>query len=219
MWRFGCPGSFPDWRRSPSGSRVCRPIAVSEVAVRAIQWNVGPEGAPPADIATRVSGDAELFASELWFMAPTSYRVHVEVDGRDGIGIAVVPVLALAAAQRDMPKGMGLVLSGLGLFLALGLLTIIGAAVRESGVQPGDSPDPARRRRSRVAVGIGAVLLAAILLGGRLWWNAEALAYGESVVYRPFTSDASVREDAPGGQRLLTLAINDRRWPPPPATC
>ena len=192
------------------------PDRVSEVAVRAIQWNVGPEGAPPADIATRVSGDAELFASDLWFMAPTSYRVHVEVNGRDGKGVAVVPVLALATAQREMPRGMGFVLAGLGLFLALGMLTIIGAAVRESGVRPGESPDPARRRRSRIAIAIGAALLAAILLGGRLWWNAEALAYGESVVYRPFASDASVREEAAGGRRVLTLAIKDRRWPPAP---
>jgi hypothetical protein len=184
------------------------------VTVRAIQWNVGPEGAPPADPALPVPGDPTLYAADLWFMAPTSYRVQVEIDGPKGRGTAVVPVLALATEQRDMPRSLGFVLAGLGLFLAVGLLTIIGAAVRESIVPPGEAPHPGRRRRARIAMTIGAVLVILIVVGGRAWWNAEALAYGESVLYRPFNSTASVREE--NGHRILTLAIDDRRWPPPP---
>ena len=55
-----------------------------------------------------------------------------------------------------------------------------------------------------------------ILLGGRAWWNAEALAYGESVLYRPFTSDGVGARATGRAAALLTLAIDDRRWPPPP---
>ena len=59
-----------------------------------------------------------------------------------------MPVLALATAQRDdAAAASGWCSPGSALFLALGLLTIIGAAVRESVVPPGDEPDPARRRR------------------------------------------------------------------------
>jgi hypothetical protein len=197
------------------------PDAITRVTVQAIQWNVGPEGAPPPDVAARVPGDPEVFAADLWFMAATSYRVHVLVDGRDGSGTAVVPVLALATEQRDMPRDMGLILSGLGLFLVAGLLTIIGAAVRESVVAPGESPEPRRRRRARIAVAVSAVLLIAIVLGGRAWWDAEALAYGELVLYRPFATEASIRDtfdaSSPSGarQRVLTLMIADRRWQPP----
>ena len=61
---------------------------------------------------------------------------------------------------------------------------------------------------------IGAVIVVVGFTGGRAWWNAEAFAYGESVLYRPFDSTATVRDD--GARRLLTLAIDDRRWPPPP---
>ena len=86
------------------------PDAITRVTVQAIQWNVGPEGAPPADVAARVPGDPEVYAADLWFMAATSYRVHVLVDGRDGSGTAVVPVLALATAQREMPRAIGLML-------------------------------------------------------------------------------------------------------------
>jgi hypothetical protein len=184
------------------------------VTVRAIQWNLGSEGAPPADPALPVPGDPTLYAADLWFMAPTSYRVHVEINGPKGRGIAVVPVLALATEQRDMPRSLGLVLAGLGLFLAVGLLTIIGAAVRESVVPPGEAPHPGRRRRARIAMTIGAVIVILTIIGGRAWWNAEALAYGESVLYRPFKATAAVREEK--GSRILTLAIDDRRWPPPP---
>jgi hypothetical protein len=190
------------------------PDAIARVSVRAIQWNVGPEGAPPADVAQRVPGDAELYASDLWFMAPTSYRVHVEVEGRDGKGTAVVPVLALATAQREMPRSMGVVLSALGLFLGVGLLTIVGAAVRESVVPPGDAPEPSRRRRARFATAVGAAVLGLVAAGGWAWWTAEAFAYGESVLYRPFSSTASIR--AEGASRVLTLTIADRRWPPAP---
>jgi hypothetical protein len=57
-----------------------------------------------------------------------------------------------------------------------------------------------------------------IVFGGRAWWNLEALAYGESVVYRPFRANVSVRDDGAGEsrRRVLTLAIDDRRWPPGP---
>jgi hypothetical protein len=188
--------------------------AALRVSVQAIQWNVGPEGAPPPDRATPVPGDPDLHAADLWLMVPTSYRVHITVDGDKGTGTAVVPVLALATAQRNMPESLGLILVGLGLFLAVGLLTIIGAAVRESIVPPGEWPDPRRRRRAAVAVGIGAVLLLLVVAGGRAWWDAEALAYGEFVLYRPFTSVATIREDRE--RRVLTLRIDDDRWPPPP---
>ena len=198
--------------------RVPGANGITRMTVQAIQWNVGIEGAPPADEASRVAGDPELFAAQLWFMAPTSYRVHVTIDGSQGTGTAVVPVLALATAQREMSSGLGWTLSALGLFLAVGLLTLIGAAVRESVVPPGSDVPQSRWRRARIASTVGAVILVLVVLGGRAWWNLEAFAYGESVVYRPFRSNAAVRGDgeAQSGRRVLTLSIDDRRWPPGP---
>jgi hypothetical protein len=160
----------------------------------------------------RVPGDPELHAAELWFMSPTSYRVHVVIQGRSGEGTAVVPVMAIATAQREMPRNLGIILSALCLFLGAGLLTIIGAAVRESVVPPGEIPDAKRRRRARIVTACWALALILVVFGGRAWWNAEALAYGEWVLFRPFASKADVKEA--DGRRTLTLAIDDRRWPP-----
>ena len=206
------PGVVPGLAQISVRIQGVSPDAIRRVTVRAIQWNLGPEGAPPADTAVAVPGDRELYAAHLWLMVATSYRVLVMVDGPQGPGTATVPVMALATAQRDMSRGLGVLLTGLGLFLGVGLLTIVGVAVRESVVPPGEAPDPMRRRRARIAMTVGAGVLILVVLGGRVWWSSEAAVYAESVLYRPFASEAAVGES--NGPRMLTLTIRDRRWPP-----
>src|SRR4029077_7526477 len=96
------------------------------VTVRAGQWNVGLKGAPPPEPATAVPGDPELYAAELWFMTASSYQMAVADHGPPGGGRVILPVVALATAERPMPKWLGAVLAALGVFLTAGLLTIVG---------------------------------------------------------------------------------------------
>jgi hypothetical protein len=180
------------------------------VTVRAGQWNVGLRGAPPPAPATAVPGDPELYATELWFMTPSSYQMAVTVDGPSGGGSVIVPVVALATAERSMSPWLGAVLAALGVFLTAGLLTIIGSAVRESVLPPGLEPDRVRKRRARIGVAIMAILAGLALWGGNAWWNAEASSYSRSVLYRPFTSNATVAGDR--DRSTLTLSIRDDRW-------
>jgi hypothetical protein len=178
------------------------------VAVRAGQWNVGLQGAPPAETAVPVPGDPMLYAAELWFMTASSYQMAVDVNGPSGAGTAIVPVMALATAEREMPPWLGGVLLVLGIVLTAGLLTLIGAAVRESVLPPGDEPDRQRRRRARLATAgaiVGAVL---ILWGGNVWWEAEAESYRTFIRYRPFETTTMVSDGPP----RLTLGIRDARW-------
>ena len=181
-----------------------------QVAVRAGQWNVGLQGAPPPETATPVPGDPALYAAELWLMTPSSYQLAVDVNGPSGSGTAIVPVLALATAQRPMPPWLGAVLAALGLFLSVGFLTIIGTAVRESVLPPGQEPDARRRRRARWGIAVSAIGVALILWGGNVWWAAEAGSYGEFVLYRPFATETAItrRDD----RQVLTLGIRDNRW-------
>ncbi len=180
------------------------------VLVRAGQWDVGLEGAPPPDVAVPVPGDPSLYAAELWFMSATSYQLAVDVNGPSGSGTAIVPVLALATAEGRMPPWLGGILSALGLFLAVGFLTIIGSAVRESVLPPDEEPDARRRRRARFAVAGTAVGVFLILWGGNTWWAAEAGSYSQFVVYRPFTTQADTTRQ--GDRHMLTLSIRDARW-------
>jgi hypothetical protein len=184
--------------------------AVQRVTVHAGIWNVGVKSAPPPDAAAPVPGDRSIYAAELWFMAPTSYQLFVHVDGGQGTGTAVVPVLALATEQRGMGRSLGAILIALGLFLSVGMLTIVGAAVRESVLTPGLEPDARRRRRSRLAVAGTAVFVVLALWGGSAWWSAEANSYRNFVLYRPFNSVAVVKSE--GTRRVLTLEIHDPRW-------
>jgi hypothetical protein len=204
------PGVIPG--RASIAVRIvdAQPTSAYRVSVCAGQWNVGRAGAPPPEKASPVAGDPALYSAELWFMTPTSYQVFAIVDGPAGEGTAVVPVLALATAQRSMDPRLGVALGALGLFLSIGLLTIVAAAVRESVLPPGVEPDARRRRRSRIAAAIAAVAVALAIWGGRTWWSVEAADYGETVLYRPFASHASVR--SAGEARVLTLSIRDPRW-------
>lgn len=204
------PGVIPG--RAQVAVRIvgAKAAADQRVSVQAGQWNVGLKGAPPPEVAAAVPGDPELYAAELWFMTPSSYQLAVHVDGLSGSGTAIVPVLALATAAREMPQWLGGVLAGLGLLLVVGLITIIGTAVRESVLPPGVEPDALRRRRARIGIvvaGAGALL---ILWAGNRWWAAEATSYSEFVVYRPFS--ASAQTTPTGDGRQLTLTIRDQRW-------
>jgi hypothetical protein len=183
---------------------------VQHVTVRAGQWNLGINGAPPPEPAASVPGDASVYAAELWFMTATSYQLFVNVDGAQGHGSVVVPVLALATEQRPMGSSLGLILAALAVFLSVGMLTIVGAAVRESVLKPGVAPDVQRRRRARIAIAATAVFVALMLWGGSRWWTAEAESYRNAILYRPFASRAAVHDER--GRRVLTLEIHDNRW-------
>lgn len=180
------------------------------VTVRAGQWNVGLQGAPPPEVAASVPGDPALYAAELWFMTPTSYQLAVEVTGPSGAGTVIVPVLALATAERTMAPWLGAVLAALGLFLTVGFLTIIGSAVRESVLPPGVEPDRRRRTRARLGIAVAAAIVGLVFWGGNQWWAAEARSYSESVLYRPFAAHAKTLRHA--DRQRLTLSIRDERW-------
>src|SRR5262249_372999 len=127
-----------------------------------------------------------------------------------GHGDVLIPVLALATAERQMPSWLGGVLAALGVFLTVGLLAIIGAAVRESGLAPGVEPDRIRRRRARIGIASAAIIAGLAVWGGNVWWTAEANSYKTAVLYRPFNAAASLSHE--GDRRTLTLSIRDPRW-------
>ena len=182
---------------------------VERVSVRPLRWDVGLEGAPPPDTAQPVAGEPDLYSAELWLMTASSYSVHVTVAGAEGEGTAFVPVLAVAEQRLDMHPAMGVGLVGAALFLFVGALTVFGAAVRESVLEPGAAPDPRRRRRGRVATVVGGLVLGTVVWGGWTWWDAVDAAY-RSRIYRPLSTESAVTatDDGP----VLTLTIDDPSW-------
>lgn len=183
--------------------------AARQVLVLPVYWDPRTAAPPPPDVAARVPGDTTLYSAALWLMTGGSYGVQVTVQGAAGSGTALVPVMAVATRRLALDKPLGAALLVLALFLFAGAVTLIGAAVRESGLEPGVVPDTRRTLRSRVAMGIATVVFALALLGGRGWWNSVDAAY-RTGLYQPLHATTTVRTAGPTA--ALHLAIDDTSW-------
>lgn len=144
---------------------------------------------PIADIARRSTSDPQVFEGSLWLMSTGSWEVHVRVN--DG-GELLVPVPAVALKMRPMGEGVGYFLFGMMVFLSVGLVAIVRAAVET---------------RKNVATAIAAVLVVLALWASDKWWGGEAAAARQRV-YKPLAASASID----GGQ--LDLRISDPGWLP-----
>jgi len=192
--------------------RLLGATRVQRVLVLPVYWDPRTAAPPPPDIAARVPGDSTLYGAALWLMTGGSYSVQVTVQGDAGVGTAQVPVMAVATRRLALQWSLGAGLLAFGVFLCVGAVTLVGAAVRESGLEAGAAPDPRRTRGARIAMLVSVAVLAGALLGGRAWWNAVDAQY-RSGLYQALHATASVRVD--GGGRVLRLAIDDTSWTNP----
>ena len=223
---MGSPNVWYDGPAGPYGIRVLiRPPKVvpgladivvrvhggaERVTVAPARFDTGDEGAPAPDIATRVAGDAESFSARLWLMARGPYRIVVTIEGARGKGTTIVPVMATAEQRLAMPRALAIVFLGASVFLFFGLISLVGAAVRESVLVPGEEPSQVRRQGARVAMMIAAPVAVLLLFGGWRWWNAVDNAH-RSELDRPWKANAAVTRSA-DGVRVLTLRITDSIW-------
>ena len=201
------PGVIPGLAQA--SVRILSGAGVERVTVRPLRSDVGLGGAPPPDAAAPVRGEAGLYSGELWLMTAGSYSVEVTVAGAEGRGTVFVPVMAVAERRLAMTPAVGAALAAAGLFLFVGAVTLFGAAVRESVLEPGVEPDRTRRRRGRLATALGALALGAALGGGWAWWDAVDAAY-RSRIYQSWSTSSAIA--ASGGGPRLTLTIDDPEW-------
>jgi hypothetical protein len=140
---------------------------------------------PPTPDAMKVSeADPAFFTGSLWLMAQGSWQVRFEVDGAGGAANAGVPVPAIPLSVLPMNRSLGILLSVLGLILALGMVGIVAAAVRESRLAPGTQPTPSRRHKALMASTAAFVVVVLTIYAGNSWWNVEAAGYAADI-YHP----------------------------------
>ncbi len=191
--------------------------AASRVLVQVAQWNVGRRGAPAPEAAAPVAGAPGTWSAPLWLMTRSSYLVNVTVEGAAGRGTTSVPVVAQSTARLAMPRAYGWGLAALGGVLVAGLLTMVGAAVREGVLPPGRAPDRARLRRARAATAAAGGVVALLLTGGKRWWDGVDRDYLRGMA-RPVVARARVLPAPAGGAPTLRLAVDDTllfpRWTP-----
>lgn len=166
-------------------------------------------GTPPPDVAKPVEGREGWYATRLWIMAPGSNSVTVSVRGSKGSGSVIVPVAAVPNRRLPLHRSLGVILGALGVFLFAGIVTIAGAAVRESVLPPGEAPSARRMWGARGAMAGTAVIAGLLLLGGWAWWGGEDRGFQQRM-YRPLSTAASVAGDENG--TALRFEITDSGW-------
>jgi hypothetical protein len=166
---------------------------------------VGSDHPPTPDVAKRDTGDAHFFTSSVWLMAFGSYQVRVEVVGAEGTGRLSVPVPAIASLVSKMPAGLGAALAVMMIVLLAGMVTIVGASVREAGLAPGVEAGPGLKRKARIMMGAAAVLMAVLIFFGFRWWNSDEREY-LGHVYKPLAMTPHVDGDQ------MTLRLSDPGW-------
>lgn len=165
---------------------------VSKVSVLPARWDTGRKGAPPPDIAKPVNGETNLFSSQLWLMKSGAYSVFVNVDGAAGTGTAIVPVNSLALRRLDMPRWMSGLFLAAGIFLFIGLATLVGTAVRESSLPVGQAVTTNRRKWGRLAAGIAIILASGVITLGNKWWGLVDNDFRRNRLYKPVVARTTI---------------------------
>jgi hypothetical protein len=184
-------------------------LAALHVSAQPIEWNAGPEGAPPPDVAEPVRGEPGLYTARLWLMTASSYDIRVALQGPAGGGALAVPVSTAARRRLAMRSGMAVALVALGALLFAGVLSLVGAGMRESVLAPGELPRRRDRVRARLAMAATGLVLALALLGAKSWWDRIDAVY-RAHLYQPYHVVARVLPDGP--QQVLELRFADPRW-------
>jgi hypothetical protein len=166
----------------------------------------GAQFAPVPDVAERSAADPRLFTGSLWMMEAGAWQVRVAVNGGRGAGGIAVPVPTLPNATLEMSPALGGLLLGLMILLCAGMVAIVATMAREAGLEPGEAPDAARRRRGRIAGALAAVVVAGAVFLGSIWWGAEASTYAR-YVYKPLEAQATVQTDG-----RLRIELKDPGW-------
>lgn len=187
-----------------------------KVTVLPVHWRAGLEGAPPPDVCRPVEGDPDLYHAQLWLMSTGAYSVHVQVETAAGSGKVIVPVNSLATTRLGLSPGLTVILVGLGLLLFLLAVSVVGAAVRESVIQPGELVSNRRKQLGRAAMIAAMLILILALTGGRRWWLAVDGDYRNNRMFKSVPATTMVREN--GDERVLRLVIDEknagRTWSP-----
>ena len=170
----------------------------------------GSKFSPTPDVAQASKDDPQFFTASLWLMEFGALQVRILADGAKGKGELSVPVPSYAQRSLPMPSSLRWLLLLLTVLLAVGLVSIVGAGVRESNLEWGLTSGPSNWRRAKVVMAITAVAVIGILYLGKAWWGTDARSYQNVInFFKPPRADATLEH----GDRLVIRAKGpDSDW-------
>ncbi len=126
------------------------------------------------ELAQRSPQDTQFFVGSIWVMETYDLQVRIQIDGARGKAELGVPIPAFAQSTLGMQKSLGAFLFGCMIFLAIGIVSVVGASVREAQLQVGEAPTVKGLRRPRIAMFAAATLLLIVIFLGNAWWKVDA---------------------------------------------
>jgi hypothetical protein len=126
------------------------------------------------DLAQRSPQDPRFFVGSIWVMETYDLQVRIQIDGARGKAELGVPIPAFAQSTLRMQKSLGALLFGCMIFLAIGIVSVVGASVRDAQLQPGEAPTVKGLRKARIAMFAAAALLLIVICLGNAWWKVDA---------------------------------------------
>ncbi|MCF0064173.1 hypothetical protein MUK70_28245 [Dyadobacter chenwenxiniae] len=180
-----------------------------KVLARPIYFYSGDKGAPSPDELAQIAGQTGQFQGVVWLMEWGSSSAQIQIEGDQGKGELIVPIVAVSTAERDMPKHLGIGLSILGVLLFLLMITTIGASVSDGILKPGETLTAAQKRKRWINMGIATILCSLILYGGSSWWDSWAAEY-KQWLYRPVKGSAAILQ--PNDKRVFQLKVDTTGW-------
>ncbi|MFW5761489.1 MAG: hypothetical protein ACOCXH_10960, partial [Cyclobacteriaceae bacterium] len=177
---------------------------IKQILLRPIYWHTGDEGSPRADEAFPLENTPGQYQGEVWLMENGAASIEVRIIGENGEGIALVPIMAVSTAQKEMDVSLGWILSGLGIFLVVLMITIIGNSVSDATQAPGTIKASLKRKKI-IGMTFAGVILALILYGGMTWWNNWADRY-RRFMFKPLKATSTINKTEAG--RKMTFQID-----------
>lgn len=178
---------------------------INRIKIQPVYYQYGSDGAPKGDDIRKVAGTNHLYEGSFWLMTFGSSSVKVSVEGIKGAGSTIVPVPAVATATRAMEQTTSIGLAIMGVFLTLSLVTIIGAAIRESTIPHGALPTQKEKRISNIVMSLSFISIVSLLLFANNWWEKVENDYRKKM-FKPLKLNAHIKKNT------LHLDIKNPIW-------
>lgn len=175
------------------------------VSAKPVYWLPGAKGSPAPDLLSSVPGTSGQYEGIVWLMTRGAASITIQVAGDKGIAEVNVPIMAVATAQNSMSPQLGLILTILGILLAVLLATIFGASMSDGILPAGKEIDPNLKSKRNRGVVIGSMIIILTLIGGKYWWDSRAASY-QRYMYKPPQAISTIYANA--GERFLRFQID-----------
>ena len=176
-----------------------------KIYARPIYFSSGEDGAPSPDLLTSASNQPGRFEGSMWLMNNGSASIELSISGPLGKGKMLVPVVAVSVTTKKLPSSTANMLIGLGIFLFILMITIVGASVSDGIAKSGEAVPAGTMRSKRIGFVIATILCSVLVYGGNKWWTSVANKTN-NFVFKPMHAEYNVEQV--NGENRLSLTID-----------